>query len=192
LPAGRGNCKLRLMAKKNNKNGINTRTKHIFLLLTSIAIIFLSFYFRDEFLRLGSLGILGIFIINVIGSATLFLPAPGIASVIAGGIVFSPFIVAVVAALGSAIGDMVGYILGRSGKEVFLKKDSFWYTIFREIFHKYGFLFIVLFSFIPNPFFDAIGIVAGLFSYNPVRFFVYVLIGRFLRNLALAYLGAAF
>lgn len=177
------------MAKKNNNHA---RTKHILLLVTSIVIIFLSFYFRDEFLKLGSLGILGIFIINVIGSATLFLPAPGIASVIAGGIIFSPLVVATVAALGSAIGDMVGYILGRSGKEVFLKKDSFWFTIFREIFHKYGFILIVFFSFVPNPFFDAIGIFAGLFSYNPIRFFAYVLIGRFLRNLALAYLGAAF
>ncbi len=177
------------MAKKNNNHA---RTKHILLLVTSIVIIFLSFYFRDEFLKLGSLGILGIFIINVIGSATLFLPAPGIASVIAGGIVFPPLVVATVAALGSAIGDMVGYILGRSGKEVFLKKDSFWFTIFREIFHKYGFILIVFFSFVPNPFFDAIGIFAGLFSYNPIRFFAYVLIGRFLRNLALAYLGAAF
>jgi membrane protein YqaA with SNARE-associated domain len=177
---------------RTKKSTNHNRAKHVFLFLSSLLIIFLTFYFRDEFLRLGSFGLLGIFIVNIIGSATLFLPAPGFASVIAGGIVFSPLLVAVVAALGSAIGDMVGYVLGKSGKEVFLKKDSFWYSIIKEIFHKFGFVLIVFFSFIPNPFFDAIGIVAGLFSYNPIRFFAYVLIGRFLRNLMLAYLGSIF
>jgi len=180
------------VAKKPAIKNNHKRRKHLLLLGTSLAIILLSFYFREEFLKLGSFGILGIFIVNVIGSATLFLPAPGIASVVAGGFLYSPLIVAAAAALGSGIGDMVGYVLGRSGKEVFLKKDSFWYAIFKEIFHKYGFILIVFFSFIPNPFFDAIGIFAGLFSYNPARFFVYVLLGRFLRNLALAYFGAAF
>jgi len=168
------------------------RTKHILLFVFSLLIILLSFYFREEFGRLGNFGLIGIFLVNIIGSATLFLPAPGFASVIAGGIVFSPILVAIVAAFGSAIGDMIGYVLGRSGKEVFLKKDSFWYTIFKEIFHKYGFIIIVFFSFIPNPFFDAIGIIAGIFSYNPARFFAYVLIGRFLRNLMLAYFGSIF
>jgi len=187
------NSKIKSKNKTSSKPKINhARTKHILLIIASLSIIFLSFYFREEFSRLGSFGLIGIFLVNIIGSATLFLPAPGFATVIAGGIVFSPVLVAVVSALGSAIGDMIGYVLGRSGKEVFLKKDSFWYTIFKEIFHKYGFIIIVFFSFIPNPFFDAIGIVAGIFSYNPARFFAYVLLGRFLRNLMLAYFGSIF
>lgn len=161
------------------------------MFLASIVIVFLSFYFRDELSHLGSLGLLGIFIINILGSATLFLPAPSIASVFAGGIVYNPFLVAVIAAIGSAIGDMIGFVLGHSGKHIFIKKDSFWYNIFKETFHKFGPILIIVFAFIPNPVFDAVGIVAGIFSYSPVKFFVYVLIGRFLRNLFLAYLGSA-
>ena len=170
----------------------NSKLKYILLFIVSFIVIFLSFYYRAELAHLGSLGIIGIFIINIIGSATLFFPAPAIATVVAGGIVFNPLLVAVVAALGSGIGDMVGFALGHSGKHIFLKRDSFWYKIFKEVFHKWGALFIIFFSFIPNPIFDAVGIFAGIFSYSPIKFFVYILIGRFLRNILLAYLGASF
>lgn len=165
------------------------KRNYFILFFVSLGLIFLSFYFRDELAKLGSFGILGIFLINLVSSITLFLPAPAIATVVAGGFLYNPLVVAIVSALGSAIGDFVGYILGKSGKEVLLKKNSFWYNIFKETFHKFGAIFIIVFSFIPNPLFDAVGLVAGLFSYSPRKFFMYVLIGRFLRNLFLAYGG---
>lgn len=165
------------------------KRNYLILFFVSLGLIFLSYFFRDELLKLGSFGIFGIFLINLITSMTLFLPAPGIATVVAGGFLYNPIVVALVAALGSAIGDFIGYILGRSGKEVLLKKNSFWYNIFRETFHKFGAIFIILFSFIPNPIFDIVGLVAGLFSYNPARFFAYVFLGRLLRNLLLSYGG---
>lgn len=167
------------------------KRNYLILFFVSLGLIFLSFYFRDELVKLGSFGILGIFLINLVSSITLFLPAPAIATVVAGGFLYNPLIVAIVSALGSAIGDFVGYMLGRSGKEVLIKKNSFWFNIFRETFHKFGAIFIIFFSFIPNPLFDAVGLIAGLFSYSPVRFFIYVLIGRFLRNLLLAGIGHA-
>lgn len=169
----------------------NFKRNYIFLLVVSLAFIILSFIFRDQLSQLRSFGLIGIFVVNVIGSATLFIPAPAIATVVAGGILYHPLIVAVVAALGSGVGDLIGYALGKSGKEVLFKRTSFWYTLFREVFHKFGAAFIITFSFIPNPFFDAVGIFAGVFSYSPIKFFVYVLIGRFFRNLFLAYLGSS-
>lgn len=164
---------------------------YLVLFFLSLGMIMVSFYFRDDLAKLGSFGLLGIFLVNLVGSITLFLPAPAIATVVAGGFIYNPLFVAIVAALGSSIGDFVAYILGRSGKEVLFKKNSFWYNIFKETFHKFGAIFIIFFSFIPNPLFDAVGLFAGLFSYSPVKFFVYVLIGRFLRNLLLAYVGHA-
>ncbi len=172
-------------------NSKHFKRDYLILFFVSLGLIFLSFYFRDELAKLGSFGLLGIFLINLVGSITLFLPAPAIATVVAGGFLYNPLIVAVVAALGSAIGDFVGYILGRTGKEVLFKKNSFWYNIFKETFHKFGAIFIIFFAFIPNPVFDAVGVFAGLFSYSPVKFFVYVLIGRLLRNLVLAFFGHA-
>lgn len=176
------------MAKKSNQT-----LKYLILLLVSVGTVLLSFYFQDQLARLGSWGLLGIFLINIVGSATLFIPAPAIATVLAGGIIYNPLLVAILAALGAAIGDFIAYILGRSGKEVLFKKKSLWYEVFREMFHKrWGAFFILAFSIIPNPFFDAVGIVAGIFSYSPIKFFIYVLLGRFIRNLLIAYFGSLF
>lgn len=175
-----------------NKGLQHLKLDYLLMLIVSLALIGVSFYFRDELSHFSSLGLLGIFIVNIIGSATLFLPAPAIASVVAGGFLYNPLFVAVIAALGSAIGDMVGFLLGHSGKEIFLKKSSFWYKFFKQTFHRFGALFIIVLSFIPNPLFDAVGIFAGIFSYSPIKFFFYVLVGRFLRNLLLAYFGASF
>lgn len=174
-----------------SKNNKHFKRNYLILFFFSLILIFLSFHFRGDLAKLGSFGIIGIFLINLISSITLFLPAPAIATVVAGGIIYNPLFVAIAAALGSTIGDFVSYILGRSGKEVLIKKNSFWFNIFKETFHKFGAIFIILFSLIPNPLFDAVGLVAGLFAYSPVKFFIYVFIGRFLRNLILAYIGHA-
>lgn len=189
LPAGRENCTLSLVPKKKSQN---LKLDSLILLVVSIAIIFFSFYFRAELSRFSSLGLLGIFLINAFGSATLFVPAPGIATVVAGGFLYNPLFVAIVSALGSAIGDLVGYALGHSGKEVLFKNHPFWYKIFKETFHRFAAVFIIFFSLIPNPVFDFVGVFAGVFHYSPYKFFIYVLIGRFLRNLLLAYVGASF
>ena len=170
----------------------NLKLGSLIILIVSLLIIGLSFYFRTELSKFSSLGLLGIFLINLIGSATLFVPAPGIATVVAGGFLYNPLFVAVVSALGSAIGDMVGYALGHSGKEVLFKNHPFWYKIFKEAFHKFAAVFIIFFSFIPNPIFDFVGVIAGIFHYPAHRFLIYVLIGRFLRNLLLAGIGSTF
>lgn len=176
----------------DNKKKRDIKLDSFLILILSVIIIGLSYYFRAELMRLGSFGLLGIFLVNIVGSATLFIPAPGIATVVAGGFLYNPLFVAIVAAVGSAIGDLVGYALGHSGKEVLFKKNSFWYGVFKQSFHRFGAAFIIIFSFIPNPVFDAVGLFAGIFHYSPYKFLLYVLIGRFLRNLLLAYAGSYF
>ena len=177
------------MGRRKSKN---LKLDSLIILIVSILIIGLSFYFRDELSKFSSLGLLGIFLINLIGSATLFVPAPGIATVVAGGFLYNPLFVAIVSALGSAVGDLVGYALGHSGKEVLFKNHPFWYKVLKETFHKFAAIFIIFFSFIPNPIFDFVGIFAGVFHYSLYKFLVYVLIGRFLRNLLLAGIGSVF
>lgn len=171
---------------------ILVKYKFLILFVFSSAIIGLSFLFQSQLAELGKWGLLGIFVLNILGSATLFIPAPAIATVVAGGLVYNPLLVAVIAAVGSAIGDMIGFGLGRSGKEFLFKKGSFKYNLTRDLFNQFGPLIIILFAFIPNPVFDAVGVFAGIFMYPPKKFFVYILIGRFLRNLLLAFIGSSF
>lgn len=164
----------------------------IIILIASLLFIVLAFLFRENLSQFKSLGLLGIFLINFVGSATLFFPIPAIASVVAGGVIYPPFLVGVVSAFGAAGGDLVGFLLGHSSKEIFIKNHHVWYKILRDLFHKFGILIILVFAFVPNPLFDIVGISAGLFKFSLIRFFVLVFLGRLLRNLLLALLGSFF
>lgn len=157
-------------------------------LLFSIA----PFLFKDIFQKTAALGLLGLFIVNLISSATFFTAAPANLTVVAEGAVYSPLLVAIIASLGSALGDMLSFAVGASGRRLANHKlaKRIWFGIVSEYFRKYGGLSVLLFAFIPNPVFDSIGIVAGIFAYSPLRFFTLVLAGRFLRYFLLASFGS--
>lgn len=163
----------------------------VFLLSIALSIAF--FEFRDYFRQASSLGLFGLFIVNFISSATFFVSAPAFFTIIAGGNLYSPIVVAVVAALGACLGDMLGFAFGHSGRRLTKKKlDRHKVIRFLEKhFHRHGALIIFLLAIIPNPFFDAIGILAGVVNYPIYRFFVVMLIGRFIRYWALAQFGSS-
>ena len=173
----------------NDTSLLHHVSRWIVLFLVSIGVIILAIFFQDKLSQFRSLGLLGIFLANVLGSATLFLPAPAIVTVIAGGIVYPPILVGLVGAMGATIGDMVGYVVGFSGEKVFLKKDYGFYTTFTHIMKRFGGIVIFIFAFFPNPLFDAIGITSGVLGYSVTKFFLWTFLGRLVRNLLLAYFG---
>jgi len=159
--------------------------------LLSVLLVYVAFRFQHRLAHFRSLGLFGIFLINLIGSSTLFIPAPAIATVVAGGVVFPPFLVAIAASIGSALGDMLGYFLGRSGRHIILNHTEHkWLVRFKRLFTRFADILIFLFALVPNPFFDAVGIVSGVSEFPPIRFFLEMLVARFLRNLFLASIGA--
>lgn len=164
----------------------------VFLLSILLSIAF--FVFRDYFKEASSLGLLGLFVVNFVSSATFFVSAPAFLTVIAGGNLYSPILVAVIAAVGACLGDMIGFLFGHSGRKLTKKKlDKHRVVRFLEkYFNRHGVLIIFLFAIIPNPFFDAIGILAGVLNYHPLRFFTIMFVGRIIRYWALAQVGAQF
>lgn len=164
---------------------------YIITFIISCLGIFLAFLFQEKLSQFKSLGLVGIFLINFIGSATIFVPSPAIFSVFAGGAVYGIVAVAVIASIGAAFGDMLGFFIGHSGKHIFLQKENKWYKIGQEYFIRFGGLFVFVFALIPNPLFDGIGIFAGALGYSRYRFFVFLFLGRLLRNFLLAFAGSA-
>ena len=164
----------------------------IFLLSIALSVAF--YLFRDYFKEATSLGLLGIFVANFVSSATFFVSAPAFLTIITGGNLYPPILVAIVASLGACLGDMLGYAFGHSGRRLTKKKlDRHKGIRFLEKhFHRHGALIIFLLAIIPNPFFDAIGILAGVVNYPPLKFFAIMLVGRFIRYWALAEVGASF
>lgn len=166
--------------------------KYIFTFIFAILTISLSVYFQNQLAQFKSLGLIGIFLINFLGNATILLPGPAIASVVAGGVVYPAISVAIASSLGATLGDMIGYALGYSGKRLFIKNHHILFVVMRDIFQKYGTIAIFAFALIPNPFFDIIGLLGGLAHYSPVKFFILLLLGRTIRNILLASLGSLF
>lgn len=153
----------------------------------------LGFYiFRDFFQEASSLGLLGLFVVNFVSSATFFIPAPAFLTVIAGGNLYSPITVALIAATGACFGDMIGFLFGHSSRSLTREKLDRHKAIrfLEKHFHRHGALIIFILAIIPNPFFDAIGVLAGIVNYPPLKFFTIMFVGRFLRYLLLAQFGS--
>jgi len=164
----------------------------IIIFILSIVLSAGFFVYRDFFKGALSLGLLGLFIVNFISSAGFFVSGPAFLTIIAGGNLYSPILVATVAAIGACLGDMLGFAFGYSGRRLAKKElDSHRIIKFLEKhFHRHGALIIFILAIIPNPFFDAVGILAGVVNYPPLKFFMIMFIGRFLRYWLLAQIGS--
>lgn len=170
------------------------KVKGVLILLSSIALSIIPFLFKDFLKEASSLGLIGLFVIQAITSASFFTATPSFLTVIAGGALYPPMLVALIASLGSALGDMLSFLVGIAGRHLahHKLKKKLWFRVLNDYFRKYGGWFLLLFAFMPNPFFDTIGIVAGVFAYSPFRFFTLVFVGRFVRFLSLASFGSIF
>lgn len=162
----------------------------VLLLVISTILLFLPLLIDVDLSAFTALGILGLFLINFLGSATLFLPAPAIFSVALAAPSFNPIVIAFVAAIAAALGESVAFIFGYSSLHVLnLKKHKNLFRITKTLVHWKGGILIPLFSFVPNPFFDGLGIFAGISRFPIKKFLFFVFIGRFVRNLGIVYLG---
>jgi len=144
--------------------------------------------------RLESLAVYGypaVFLVSLLGNATIFLPAPSAALVVLAGGYLDPLTVAIVAGLGAAIGELTTYAIGYSGQGVFEERAL--YRRIRYWMNKSGPLVIFLLAAVPNPFFDVGGLIAGA-TRMPVWLFLSASwLGKSIRFglLALAGLGLA-
>src|SRR5258706_7861011 len=157
-------------------------------LLLVILISCLIFVFRDKFVNLQGLGLFGLFIISIIGNATIILPAPVILTAFVGGAIFNPFLVAAIVAAGATIGELTGYYVGYGSiglidKDLKLQKVKKWMD-------KYGLWTLFVLAAIPNPSFDLAGIVAGATEIPVWKYMAVVFAGKFIKFGTVAYLGA--
>jgi membrane protein YqaA with SNARE-associated domain len=136
-------------------------------------------------------GYLGLFIVEIIGSATIIFPAPAFAiNFILGGTPgFNPWLVGIAAGAGSTIGEITGYGVGRGSREVMKKKYKPWLDRTRKWMESHGdFLVIVLFAATPLPH-DVVGIISGAVNYPLKRFMLATLIGKIIAGIVLAWAG---
>ncbi|MHB9034954.1 MAG: VTT domain-containing protein [Anaerolineae bacterium] len=155
------------------------------IILTAVVIIF-----RNEILKLRAWGYLGVFIIDLLGNATVLFPVPSLAINFAGGSVYNPFIVGLVAGVAEPIGELSGYLAGFGGSAGMEKQPR--YTQIKAWMQKRGFLTILILAAIPNPLFDMAGMAAGALRFPLTKFLLACWIGKTFKATVLALLGAGF
>jgi membrane protein YqaA with SNARE-associated domain len=176
---------------RNKPKILESKLFFAFVFLLSSILLFSPFFFEVRFAQLQSLGLLGIAIINFISSATILLPAPGFIATGIGGSLYNPILVALASSAGASLGEGVGFVFGHSSRKISNSSTNKYFVLIENIIHhKHGGWLIVLLAFIPNPFFDVVGIAAGAALFPLKRFLLLVFAGRFARDIIIAYAGS--
>ena len=160
----------------------------ILAILVVIALTIYIYSIRDKAEELAVYGYPGIFLLSFLTNATVLLPAPGIAVVFAMGAIFNPFYIALAAGAGGALGELSGYLAGFSGQAVIERTNI--YERFHGWIENNGFPAVLILAAIPNPFFDAAGIAAGILKMPLLRFLLAVWIGVTIKMFLFAWIGS--
>jgi uncharacterized membrane protein YdjX (TVP38/TMEM64 family) len=158
-------------------------------IVLAIAISAFIFLFRDHLIGLAAYGYVGLFLLNLAASATLFLPMPGLAlAFVAGGSSLSPLLVGLAVGSGSALGELTGYLVGASGRAVIEDKPR--YQQIQGWMKQYGLWVIFVLSLIPSPLFDIAGMIAGAMRIPVWKFLLACGAGKVIKSTLIAYAGA--
>jgi uncharacterized membrane protein YdjX (TVP38/TMEM64 family) len=139
--------------------------------------------------QFGLYGYPGVFAINLLGNATVILPAPSLAVVSVMGTVLNPFLVGLAAGAGAAIGELTGYLAGWGGRAVIGDKER--YERMLGWTSKYGLWLVFVLSVIPNPLFDLAGIAAGAIKIPVLQFLLVCWLGKTVKTTLFALGGSA-
>ncbi|MBM2811470.1 MAG: hypothetical protein HW416_2229 [Chloroflexi bacterium] len=132
-----------------------------------------------DYRALGNYGYLGVFLVTLLGTASLVVPVPYLGAIFVGATFLNPTLVAVVAGVASAIGELTGYFVGATGRAVI--PQTRWSPAVERAMARFGGPIIFLFAAIPNPVFDMAGIFAGVVKLPLWIFMISTLFGKTLR-----------
>jgi len=130
---------------------------------------------------------LGLFFAGLISSSSIFVGLPPLYIIVffSQALHLNPVLASIATGIGSAIGELTGYLAGLGGSVLIKKKSK---PIVR-FFKKYGFVAIAVTAFLPFPF-DIVGILSGLSKYDIKKFLLATAIGKIAKCLLIASVGS--
>lgn len=165
------------------------KQKKFLLIIFSLLISGCIIYFRNDIAKLQGYGLLGIFLISILGNATIIIPAPVVVTAFIGGSVFNPYLVGIITAAGATLGELTGFLAGHGSTVVINENKN--YKRIEGWMGKNGFLTIAVLAAIPNPLFDLAGIISGVTKYPLWKFLLATFIGKSIKFVTIAILGSA-
>ena len=157
-------------------------------LLSAIGITGAILFFAPQIQQFSKLGYLGVFLINLIADATIFVPIPGLGITFVTASVLSWPLVGLASGAGQALGESTGYLAGYGGGVVVENRK--WYPRLQYWMENYGFLTLFTLAAIPNPLVDLAGMTAGMMKYPYLKFLLAVWLGKTVKSLIFAWAGA--
>lgn len=145
-------------------------------------------FFVTDRLEPEDVGYTGVFLINLIGSATVILPVPGLAAVCAAAapdVGLNIFALGLIGATGSTIGELTGYLAGYGGQS-YVQKVRHYGRVQGWVMRR-GALALFILAALPTPFFDIAGIASGSLGYPLRRFLFWVFLGKIIKFILVAY-----
>ena len=162
---------------------------HILALAVAVGIMAAIPFLPINWQDLQGYGYLGVFLINVVGSGSLFFPVPGLAvAFMGGGLHFNPWLVALFGAAGSTIGEITGYLAGYGGQV--LAEKSKRYVQIENWMRRHGDITVFVMAAIPNPLFDMAGLASGSLRFPLWRFLLAAFLGKIVKYTVVTFLGA--
>ena len=133
-------------------------------------------------------GYSGAFVINLIGSASVIVPVPGLAAVCAASapdVGLNILGLGLVGATGSTIGEVTGYLAGYGGQS-FIQRSRY-YDRVKHMLQRRGALALFILAALPTPLFDVAGIASGSLGYPMRRFLLWVFLGKIIKFIGIAF-----
>ncbi len=150
----------------------------LLVIVITVGIFYFYRHYPGRIEELKAYSYLGAFVISVTFNATLILPAGNMMILTALGANMpmpSPIIIGLVGGAGAAIGEIIGYIAGYSGRSLVARSKM--YGRVEGWVRRWGTLTIFVFSLVPFIF-DLVGIAAGALRFPFWRFFFFCWLGR--------------
>jgi len=161
------------------------------IFLGFVALFATVFYFLPPIQELKRFGYLGVFLANLLPSMSVVIPVhfffPGQALSVVVAAVGSPLWVAVVASLGSTLGEITAYYLGYGGQRFFHLERFQRYKTAENWMRRYGWFAVLIFAFLPLFIFDFVGLAAGALRLSLSKFLFFCYLGRLPRALIEVY-----
>ena len=163
------------------------------MIMLSGIIVFLLFWFQDHFrVSLSSFGWVAyilIFVVMTLSSATILVPTPGKAFVLAAATVWDPTFIAIAAGVGDALGEMTAYWVGYAGKRIVVNEYLPAYQKAVTWMNRYGGWVIFADALVPVVPFDLVGMGAGALKLRWWVCLLATLAGKLPRAFIVAYIG---
>lgn len=129
---------------------------------------------------------LGVLVLCFLANASVLLPSSSILIVVECSTLMNPLLVALCGAFGAAFGEMTGFFVGRHGRKAVPGKLMKW--VKAKMSSRQS-LMVLVFSMLPLPVFDIVGMLSGAMKMNTLKFFGICLTGKFIKMLCYVWLA---